>query len=109
MDVVLPGSVQRQLDQAAEIEAQAYGQPAALDIENTVETPEPAVTAPQAEQPTAPVTQKVVTDEVWEQKFNVLRGKYEAEVPRLHAQIRELNDQIQALAQRQEQQAAPEA
>lgn len=40
--------------------------------------------------------------ENWEQKFYTLQGKYNSEVPRLHAENRELNNQINSLHQKVE-------
>lgn len=113
MEAALPEQIQRQLDQAAAIEADLYPNTETLASENTpVVEDEAAPVVPQAEQPVEDVAQPQVTppapaDELWEQKFNVLRGKYEAEVPRLHAQIRELTEQIQVLMRRQETPADP--
>lgn len=109
MDVVLPGTIQRQLDEAAAIEASLYGEAEApAPVESTegntevAETNEPVVEtqAQQQAEDVAPPAPKPVQDDVWEQKFNVLRGKYEAEVPRLHSQIRELTEQLQSAVSR---------
>lgn len=108
MDVILPEQIQRQLDEAAAIEAELYGKDAAPQEGNTEEAPAAAEqpVEPQAQQPAEdvapPVTQPVVADETWEKKFNVLRGKYEAEVPRLHSQVRELTERLQAAVERLE-------
>jgi hypothetical protein len=45
-----------------------------------------------------------VPEEKWEHKYRRLQGKYDAEVPRLHAQVRELQG---VLAQMQQQMQAP--
>lgn len=92
MNQALPKQIQQQLDQAAEIERQL----AAPVIENPAT---PAVEPPQAEQPvvTPPPPQAQVTpptQENWEQRFNVMQGKYNAEVPRLHQQLREMADAL---------------
>ena len=39
----------------------------------------------------------VVTEQTWEHKYHRLQGKYDAEVPRLHAQIKELHNLIEDL------------
>lgn len=99
-EVGLPAPIQRQLDQAAELERQLAGEVATPEAGNTVPELESPVTATPAEQPVVdlqtppPVQQPVVSEETWEQKFHVLRGKYEAEVPRLHRQVNELSQQI---------------
>jgi hypothetical protein len=38
-----------------------------------------------------------VPEETWERKYLTLKGMYDAEVPRLHSQMRELNQQVQTL------------
>lgn len=48
--------------------------------------------------PTQPVEQ-VVPDDTWEQKYRTLEGKYSSEVPRLHAQVKELMGNVQLLQQ----------
>lgn len=111
MGTFIPASVQRELDQADAIEVELYGQPEALEPENTDaapgETVDDAVPVEQpAEADAAPVVQPPAKDDVWEQKFNVLRGKYEAEVPRLHAQVRELSEQLQIAIQAMQQPTA---
>jgi SepF-like predicted cell division protein (DUF552 family) len=59
----------------------------------------PAVTAeppkgeePPAEPPAEPP--KAGGDDVWKHKYDVLNGKYRAEVPRLHEDVRKLNMQL---------------
>lgn len=43
------------------------------------------------------------SEETWEQRYRSLNGMYNAEVPRLHAQIKELTAQVQVLVQELEQ------
>jgi hypothetical protein len=38
-----------------------------------------------------------VPEETWERKYLTLKGMYDAEVPRLHSQMREMNQQVQGL------------
>ena len=105
----IPKEVQRQIDRANEISEQVYP-PAIAPIEEPiltlVPTADPIVEAAPVVEP-APVVE--TTD--WEHKYRVLDGKYKAEVPRLFAQVRELNeklaqrdDQLSTLLQRQPQQ-----
>lgn len=73
----------------------------------------PAQPAPTEGQPQQPVTPAPVAAPVapaapveppptpafeagWEKRFRVLQGKYDAEVPRLHGELRELKTQLQA-------------
>jgi hypothetical protein len=68
------------------------------------ETPDPTTPAPEAQPPEPPVPSEpapeVVAppqDRVWEQKYRTLEGKYQAEVPRLHATNKDLQRQIDEL------------
>jgi TolA-binding protein len=93
----LPEAIQRQLDEAAALEKQVYGQPAP---EGNTEVVEPAATSEAVVEPVvAPVAQPEPVaqdeDESFRRKYDVLRGKFDAEVPRLHAQLREATGQLQ--------------
>ena len=86
----LPPSVQRQLDEATALEAQLYGPaptPAVVntDVPQPAETPQPAPAEPAPVEQPAPQPE----EETFRQRYNVLQHKYNAEVPRLHAQLRE--------------------
>jgi hypothetical protein len=68
------------------------------------DTGEPIVAEPQpAPDPQPqPISQEpepkpAVPEETWEQRYHSLKGKFDAEVPRLYAQVREMNDQIKQL------------
>lgn len=39
----------------------------------------------------------VVPEQTWEQRYHTLKGMYDAEVPRMHGQVRELQQQMQQL------------
>lgn len=95
----LPRAVQQQVEEADALVAQLNGtQPANPD------TGEPIVQPPQPDpepQP-QPISQETnpkpaVPEETWEQRYHSLKGKFDAEVPRLYAQVREMNDQIKQL------------
>ena len=97
--MALPRAVQQQVDDADALVAQINGtQPVNPD------TGEPIIQPPQPDpepQP-QPVSQETdpkpaVPDETWEQRYHSLKGKFDAEVPRLYAQVREMNDQIKQL------------
>lgn len=63
--------------------------------------PEPQDSSTPAESPAAPQTpQSAPEDDRWEQRFRVLKGKYDAEVPRLHAAVRAKDQQLGELHQR---------
>lgn len=66
--------------------------------------PEPAPAAPVASSDVPHPEPQEVPEEKWEHKYRRLQGKYDAEVPRLHAQVRELQG---VLAQMQQQMQAP--
>ena len=86
----LPPSVQRQLDEATALEAQLYGPAPTPTVVNT-DAPQPAeIPQPTPAEP-APVEQPAPQpeEETFRQRYNVLQHKYNAEVPRLHAQLRE--------------------
>ena len=86
----LPPSVQRQLDEAAALEAQLYGSAPTPEVVNT-DAPQPAETPQPTPAEPAPVEQPAPQpeEETFRQRYNVLQHKYNAEVPRLHAQLRE--------------------
>lgn len=97
--MALPKAVQQQVEDADALIAQMNGtQPV------DPETGNPLITDPQpAHEPQpAPISQEpepkpVVPEETWEQKYHTLKGKFDAEVPRLYQQVREMNGQIQTL------------
>lgn len=101
----LPAAVQKQIDKANELAAQIYpkdpkgeeGAPADAPVP-AAEAPPPAASAPPAvvPPPPAPVVAKL-PDSDWEQKYKVLQGKYNAEVPRLQSQAREQQTLIAGL------------
>ena len=98
----LPKAIQAQLDEAAEIEKQLK-QPETPPVEQTdtdpevTPAPEPAPdVVPQSEPASEP---NAVPEETWERRFKTLAGKYEAETPRLHQQIRDLQLQLQSQAE----------
>ena len=95
----LPKQVQRQAEEVAELDKmfeQPQEQPNEAEAkadQEPVETPTPA--------PSAPVKSEA---ETWQQRYQTLQGMFNAEVPRLNAQLRELQQQLQAA---QAQQSAP--
>lgn len=83
----VPDAVRRQQEQMDAFDAELAAQPPG-------ETP-PA-TEPPAEPPPAPPSTPP-TEVDWQQKFQTLQGKYNAEVPQLRSQIAELSDQVKNL------------
>lgn len=101
MDMSVPPQVQHQMDQAQALHSDLYGaKETPAPAENT---PDPVAEAPidAAPEPTvtpeAPVTQ--VSDD-FKHKYDVLRGKFDAEVPRLHAQLKERDALMQQMSER---------
>ena len=92
----LPRAVQQQVDDADAFVAQMTGQ-----TTDNVETNQNPDLQPAANDPPQPVSQepqpKSVSEDTWERKYLTLKGMYDAEVPRLHSQTRELNQQVQNL------------
>lgn len=117
--MALPKQVQAQLAEVEELEKELNAQgetkekgekPDLEVVEDTkkVEVPEeqPKEEAAQEEAKPTDEPKKEVSDE-FKQKYNTLRGKYDAEVPRLHQQVKELTQQIEAF--REEAEAAKKA
>lgn len=106
MDQSLPKPIRDQLEAAERIEQELYGQPAAPveaqpapDTENTPAPDQPVEAAP-AEPAATEVHQPAAIpqeEETFKRRFEVLQGKYSAEVPRLHQQLREQNDRFDKL------------
>jgi hypothetical protein len=105
----LPNSVRKQIDRANQIaEEYAKAQKAAAEsstenttapaasVEPTAASTEPTATPTASTAPIAPAAPAAPTD--WEQRYRVLQGKYNAEVPRLQDQIKEQSFQIRQLA-----------
>jgi enoyl reductase-like protein len=72
---------------AAPVEEDGLGEEA--EAETVAEKPEPKV-----EVETTPVEPVVEVQDDFKQKYSTLRGKYDAEVPRLHSQVKDLTQQI---------------
>ncbi len=110
--MTIPKQVQAQLEEVERIDAEilAAQQPPA-DVPPEVETPPapeppkdtPAVEsdvppAPAPEAATIPEAPKVGED-TWERRFKSLKGKYDAEVPRLTTELKDLRRDLAALTE----------
>jgi len=99
--MALPKQVQKQLEEVEELEKAILAQQnpeeaqdaapeevdtKAEDASETEPAPEPEKAKPADTSPTD------VEEETFKQKYSTLLGKYEAEVPRLHQQVREMNE-----------------
>ncbi|RPI15514.1 MAG: hypothetical protein EHM65_04045, partial [Acidobacteriales bacterium] len=107
--MALPKAVQQQLEEADRLVAGINGEKTGEDSSET--NPENQQVDPSLEQtqdppennqqPDNPVSQETkpqeVPDEKWAHKYHTLKGMYDAEVPRLHSQVREMQTQIQQL------------
>lgn len=122
--MALPKQVQQQLDEVEELEKQLEAQgeetkaksevkkkktskkAKAKDTEVEVTDDEP-IEEPVAVEATPADDSIEEVSESFKQKYATLRGKYDAEVPRLHQQVKELTDQMNAI--REEAQAVKKA
>ena len=95
----LPRQLQRQADEVAQIEKDI----ADRATPPTAEAPPPETPPQQDGQdnvppPPPPPQAPVAPPSDWEQRYRTLEGKYKAEVPRLHNQMKELQTKFEALA-----------
>jgi len=102
--MALPKQVERQIAEVEELEKQM-----SLQLVANQESPQVDAVAPEA----APPNTEVVTDPVaavpdqpkeapvvgedWQQKYRTLNGMYQAEVPKLHQQVKALNNQMKQM------------
>lgn len=113
MEVTLPRAVleaERKADEALQRlqqarqpqQTQADGTPPA--VLNTEQPPsatpsEPAAPAPAATQTTPAPASASGDEQTWEARFKTLTGKYNAEVPRLHAALKERDGKLNSLTE----------
>lgn len=105
--MALPKQVQDQLKELEALEQKlAQGQtpppadPAPADDPKPADLPTDPAPAPADPKPVDPKptpTEPVVPEEKWEQKYKTLKGMYDAEVPRLHAELRDLKATVESL------------
>lgn len=115
--MALPKQIEQQQKELEELEKQLMAQNEAKPVEETepksedppVEKPEEPKDAQPVEdkKPPQPVPQEV-PDDMWQQKYKTLEGKYSAEVPRLHAQIKDLMAKVEELQQAKKPEPEPE-
>jgi hypothetical protein len=87
--MVLPKSIQAELDAAEALQAALNGDPAG----QTVASDDPTPSTPST--PAIEVVPPEVSEETWAQKYKTLQAKFDAEVPRLHAKLRDVNSAMQ--------------
>lgn len=103
--MALPKAVQQQLEEADRLVAEINGEktgnqgepPEEPETGEGNEPQEPAATVVEPAQPVSQEPVNAVPEEKWESKYHTLKGMYDAEVPRLHTQVKELNQQVQQL------------
>jgi hypothetical protein len=97
--MALPKQVQAQLAEVEELEKEltAHGKagekPEVVAKDTDIEIPSEQQKEEPALEEVKPTDVSEVTDD-FKQKYSTLRGKYDAEVPRLHQQIRDLTEQL---------------
>lgn len=118
--MALPKQVQAQLAEVEELEKTLTAQPETKkkkakepeiseeELDTEAEVTDEAEEAPEPEEAepadTSPTDEE---EETFKQKYNTLRGKYDAEVPRLHQQLRELTTRLDHLTREKEKPAKP--
>ena len=96
--MALPKAIQKQVDDADAFVAQMTGQTDNTETDpNLAPNPAAAPEPPQLPISQEPEPKPTIPEETWDRKYLTLKGMYDAEVPRLHAQMREMNGQVQQL------------
>lgn len=97
--MALPKQVQAQLAEVEELEKELTAQsekgnnPEEVAADTDIEISADQQTEEPAREEVTPTDVSEVTDD-FKQKYSTLRGKYDAEVPRLHQQLKELSEQL---------------
>lgn len=112
--MALPAQIERDIKELEDLEKRMTA-PEAVEPEETDVEQEPEAKKVEPEPQKEPASQPQAKEqkpqaEDFEQKYNTLRGKYDAEVPRLHQQVKDLMAEMQALkeAQKAKPEPAPE-
>ena len=102
----LPKQVQMQLEEAERLQAEISGEPVVEAADGTQppqtepdESGQPAVdpaTPVQQDSGQTPEPPKADEEQTWHNRFKTLQGKYNAEVPRLSTDVRDLKGQLTA-------------
>lgn len=93
----VPEQVRKQTEAVQELYKQLNTDDAEVETKDATEAPADEDTAPVLED-TAPTSEDAVQED-FEHKYKTLQGMYNAEVPRLHQQNRELTQRIQQMEQ----------
>lgn len=105
--MALPKAVQQQLEEADRIVADINGEktgedssetnPVNQQVDQDIQADPPLNDLPPDNTVSQEIKQPEVPEEKWAHKYHTLKGMYDAEVPRLHSQVREMQTQIQQL------------
>ena len=107
--MALPKQVQAQLDEVEELEKTLAAQnapppepaeeatPEEEKLETEAEVTSEAEEAPEPEEVTPADTSPTDVEDDFKQKYSTLQGKYSAEVPRLHQQVRDLTTELEQI------------
>ena len=105
--MALPKAVQQQLEEADRIVADINGEktgedssetnPVNQQVDQNIQADPPPNDLPPDNTVSQEIKQPEVPEEKWAHKYHTLKGMYDAEVPRLHSQVREMQTQIQQL------------
>lgn len=117
--MAMPQAVQLQVEQAEALQAAMYPveQPPVASTDTVVpaepvaEIPSNVVELPKPAEPVIPAEPKPEASEdaaYWKQRFSTLQGKFNAEVPLLHQQLREQGGQLSQLMAKLDEKAKPE-
>lgn len=101
MEQDLPKAIQAELEAAEAIEKQLAAEAAAPEGNTDPAPAEPAQpSAPESAKVTEPTPQSTDgEEESWKRRFETLTGKYNAEVPRLHQQLKDQRSEFEQLRQ----------
>jgi hypothetical protein len=103
--MALPKQVEQQLKEIEALEKQLMGEIDPPSQENPAPDPEPPAEPSEPKPNENPAPE--VPEETWQQKYKTLKGMYDAEVPRLHAQVKELQTFVAQLKQQAEAKPDP--
>ena len=105
--MALPKAVQQQLEEADRIVADINGEktgedssetnPVNQQVDQDIQADPPPNDLPPDNTVSQEIKQPEVPEEKWAHKYHTLKGMYDAEVPRLHSQMREMQTQMQQL------------
>jgi hypothetical protein len=105
--MALPKAVQQQLEEADRIVADINGEktgedssetnPVNQQVDQNIQADPPLNDLPPDNTVSQETRQSEIPEEKWAHKYHTLKGMYDAEVPRLHSQMREMQTQMQQL------------